>query len=508
MPKKSGDERLIEFSALEIGGRLSGSPSEELVNSAFDTELANQLDLIAPISTVDLSHTVVAMDAGIIPPGPGSTLLKALCRLQNTPDDFKPSAVSGDLYTNRETWLVANTDAAVWLGAGRARRETITTAFYIKLRDQLLDLCLSLITLVDTVASRAAYFNAAIMPDYTYFQSAQPTTFGHYLLSSVYSSMRDLERLQAAYKSVNRSPAGCGSTVGSRIALDRLKLGELMGFEALFDHCRDAMWPADIPIEICCLATSIMINLDRLAEDLIIFNSREFGLIELNDRHCRASKIMPQKKNPFALTHIRGVANEMIGHLSAVAVMGRMPSGQPDSRITIYGLLPESLQKTNSAVILFSQVIQDLRFDEARALQLTDDGLICSTDLAETLVNSCSMSFRDAHKLVGNMVREQRDTGKKFAETTVEDISSTAERLGFPKPEITKTELQDALSLTRSVHSKTGIGGCSESSVNAMIEECKQRSIDFRVWRERKKQLLDKSDKLLRREICRHTMEG
>jgi argininosuccinate lyase len=189
------------------------------------------------------------------------------------------------------------------------------------------------------LVDRAEEFSAR-MADYTYLQPAQATSFGHYLLTFAYPLVRDLDRLQALYRRTNLSPAGCGSVNGSRLPQDRTRLAGLLGFDGQVPHARDAMWQPDGPIEMLAMIVAALVNLDRLAEDLQIFATAEFDLIDLADSHARASVIMPQKKNPYALTYVRGVANEMIGMLAGVAALGRTPSGQVDNRVFIWRCTP------------------------------------------------------------------------------------------------------------------------------------------------------------------------
>jgi argininosuccinate lyase len=239
------------------------------------------------------------------------------------------------------------------------------------------------------------------MPDYTYLQVAQPSTFGHYLLAFAYPFVRDCQRLTAVYDRLTRSVSGCGSSNGSRFFLGRARLAELLGYDALVTHARDAMWQADIPIEIGALLTTNMINLSRLAEDLQIYCSEEFALVELDDSHARASKIMPQKKNPFALTAIRGLANESIGLLTTIASLARTPSGQPDNRLAIYGLLPDSINNVSNANLLIAEVMEKLIYHSDRGLAIVQSSWSMATDFAEVLVEQCVLDFRSAHKLVG-----------------------------------------------------------------------------------------------------------
>ncbi|MGR9046287.1 MAG: lyase family protein, partial [Gammaproteobacteria bacterium] len=418
--------------ALEIGARIAQGPSSRLIACAFQAELDAQLPLFDALSRVDLAHTLVLADNGIIPSKEARALLEALHRLRQIPDSFRPDAASGDLYTNREAWLMQATQAAVWLGAGRARREAITTAYAIKLREGLLALTEALVELARTLVDRSDDYAGALMPDYTYLQQAQPTSFGHYLLGFAYPVLRDLERIRGLYSRVNRSPAGCGSSNGSRLPQSRERLAELLGFDGLVVHARDAMWQADLQIEIVALLNAASVNMDRLAEDLQIFASDEFGLVDLDDSHARASKIMPQKKNPFALTYIRGLANAMTGVLTATAAMGRTPSGQPDNRLTLYGMVPKALDDTRNAAALTGEVVALLRFDRVRARAKLDRGFLLATELAEALVLDGGVSFRDAHRLVGNLVRTYLADGD-FTRLTAESLTACAESvLGRP----------------------------------------------------------------------------
>ncbi|WP_139557947.1 2-phosphosulfolactate phosphatase XcbC [Methylotetracoccus oryzae] len=471
----------VASQVLEVGSRLAEGPSARLVDTVFRRELADQAGLFAALGLTDLAHTLAMIEVGVIPAAEGSELLGALLKLQTQPEDFHADPIRGDLYTNREAWLAVRTSAAGWLGIGRARREATTTAFLMTLRAALLDLADASTRLGHTLTTRASEWREALMPDYTYLQAAQPTTFGHYLAGFAEPLLRDGDRLRGVYSRVNRSPAGCGSTNGSRLTQPRERLAELLGFDGLVRHARDAMWQADLPIETAGLMTTMLINLDRLAEDLQIFATREFGLVELDDRHARASKIMPHKKNPFALTHIRGMANAMIGTLAATAAAARTPSGQSDNRLALYGAIPRAVADTRDAVLLLDEVIAALRFDARRGLELLAGSDAAATDIAEVLVTECSLDFRQAHRLVGTLVRQTAGLRPLSALSVNELTACSIEVLGF-RAELTPAALVRALDPKASVHARIGPGGAAPPALDAVLADQRAGLAEIRAW--------------------------
>jgi argininosuccinate lyase len=463
----------IQEKVLEIGGRLKSAPSERLINAVFAAELSHQSHLFEALGLVDMAHTLCAIEAKTIPAKEGHVLLAHLLELQNRPDTFSMTPDRGDIYTNREAWLAEQTDATGWLGAGRARREAITTAFILVTRQWLLEFTETLISLCRTMVQQAEQHSLSLMPDYTYLQAAQPTTFGHYLLGFSYPLLRDLDRLEALLARLNLSPMGCGSSNGSRLLQDRHRLASLLGFNGLIAHARDAMWQADLFIETASILTTCSISLSRLAEDLQVYSTQEFALVELDDSHARASKIMPQKKNPFALTHIRGVANKTIGLLTSVAAAARTPSGQPDNRLLIYGDLPEAMQTVNDAAALMAEVLQDIGFNTDRGEALVNSGWALSTDLAESLVLECGLDFRSAHHLVAFLASEYR--GKSIRELDHETLMQAAVTvLGRPIT-LTKKQFKAAVDANQALQARTQPGGTAMDSMNTMIAECREQ---------------------------------
>lgn len=485
---------------LEIGGRLESGPSRCLIETAFRRELGDQLPLFDALNRTDLAHTLTMIENGVVPPAEGRKLLAALIELRGEADGFEADPTRGDLYTNREHRLAAMTPTSAWLGAGRARREALTTAYTIKLREDLLILTDRLTEFGSTLAAVSEAHRDNPMPDYTYLQQAQPTTFGHYLLGFAYPVLRDLERLKAVYARLNLSPAGCGSSNGSRLPQSRGRLAELLGFDGIAIHARDAMWQADIQIEIAALLAAALINLDRLAEDMQIFCSDEFALLELDDRHARASKIMPQKKNPFALTHIRCLANAAIGTLTAATAAGRTPTGQPDNRLALYGTMPRAIGDASDAAALMNEVVALLKFDRQSARAKLDGNFALATDLAETLVSETGVAFRDAHRIVGSLARQHRTYGG-FRTLSIADVADCAETLLGRRVELSGPAFASALDPDCCIAARREPGGAAAAPMSEMLDDCRNRLGRTATWRRQSVKRLQGADMLLQRGV-------
>lgn len=465
---------------LEVGERLCEAPSRSLTSIAFTRELKAQLGLASAISWVDLAHTLTLAEQGFIPREAARSLITALLALHENGSSFAPSAAYGDLYTNREAWLAERTKAVGWLGVARARREALTTAYHLVLRDELIGLGEALAGVAETLSALSLRHRSTLMPDYTYLQRAQPTTFGHYLQSFAWPMLRDLDRILALYGRTDQSPAGIGSSNGSVIMQDRRRLAERLGFSQPVRHARDAMWQADIALEACAVALTSVLNLDRLAEDLMIFASAEFGFFKLADRHARASKIMPQKRNPFALAFVRATANRLIGVQAGVAATARTPSGQMDNRLFTYEAVPDALRSAAEAASLAAECIADLSVNEARSRVALEDRSACASDLAERLMVATGIDYRVAHKVVGRLVSALDEKGQCLADVNASDVTTALKSAGLPAEGVTEELTAAALDPAVCISARKDIGCAAAEEVAAMASELNAAMSDRR----------------------------
>ncbi len=487
--------------------RLTEPPADELTQTAYARETGDAAILYEGMSLADIAHVIALIEANIIPRQAGGDLLSALLKIHPSPPlDFALDPARGDLYSNREAYLKMLTPAVGWLSAGRARREATTIGYRLAVRARLLRLAAALEDCAVAALDLAEAHRQTLFPDYTYLQPAQPTTFGHYLLTFGYPILRDLERVQAAYGRTNLSPAGSGSVNGSRLPLDRARLAELLGFDGVILHTRDAMWQADGPIEIAALLAAALINLDRLAEDLQIFSTVEFGLVELADRHTRTSVIMPQKKNPYALAYVRGVCGEAIGTLAAMAAVGKTPSGQIDNRIFAYGDIPRALGQTIGVVRLMAAVLRGLTVRVEHTARRASEGFIGATDLAEVIMLNDRLDYKTAHDLVGRAVRAAIEEGSPALSANLLDAAAR-EVIGRPL-ELAPDLIAETLDPARIVAARSGLGGAGEASLMAMIAKCRAALAEHARWREAAQSRLESAESLLQMTASALKMES
>jgi argininosuccinate lyase len=467
---------------LGLGDRLKEGPAPELIASAFALEAGDGPLLYDGMSLADLAHAVMLIEAKLIPAPTGAELLAALLELHRLPAaEFPFDPVRGDAYNNREYVLRQRAPVASgWLQAGRARREVSTLAYLLVVRERLLTLTGAACKLLAVLLDLAEDHLQTLMPDYTYLQTAHPTTLAHYLLTFAQPLTRDLARLRAVFERTNLSPAGAGSTNGSRLPLDRNRLAELLGFDGLALHTRDAMWQPDGPIEILAALMALLANTDRLAEDLQLWATAEFGFIELADRHSRISIIMPQKKNPYSLAFVRGLAREMIGHLAGAAAHQLTPSGQIDNRIFAYGGVPQALEQARQAMELLAGTLTGLTVNKEAMAQRAGQSYSGATDLTELIMLEAGLDTHTAHRIVGQAVRAALQIAQPLDAAL---LDSVAQNVAGRSLELAQEQVAAALDPQAIVEMRTGPGGAAPQVVRAMIGHYRAVLAEAQSWR-------------------------
>ena len=458
-----------------VAARATEAPARELVEAGFALEVADAPLLHRGFGLADLAHVLVLREQGLIPPSAAARLLRAVLEaLDQPPEAFPYDPVLGDAYNCRERWFVDHLgDDAGWLHAGRPRREAGRVALRVCLRDIVTGLVSDAAAFVEAVAGLAESHAGTLMPDQTYLQQAQPSTFGHYVLAFAYPALRDAERLLDGHRWVNRSPGGAGCVNGSRLLLDRARIAELLGFDEVIVHTRDAMWQTDGMIDLMASAASLSTNLSKLAEDLEIWDSREFDFVQLAGPYTRASVLMPQKRNPYALSIVRGAAGILIGRLTGVLAVVKTPSARTDNLIFAYGEVPRSLELAGRITRLMRAVVATLEVRADRMWESLVGGFSQATDLAEHVMSVCRVDYRTAYLVVGDAVRLASREGLRGIDITGEMLDRAAEaRTGRPLG-LRWTDLGPVLDPRAIVSTRTSPGGAAPDVVRAMSTACR-----------------------------------
>jgi argininosuccinate lyase len=458
---------------------VTGGAAPELIDGAYAYELRTAAALHDGLNLADMAHLLQLVADGIVPSAPAAQLAGALARADAVEwTDFGYDAGFGEPYSSRERRFEAELgDAAGWLHAGRPRREATRVAFRLHLRREVCRLVLAAARLAAALASRAREHRGTLFADHTYLQPAQPSTVGHYLTSFAYPVLRDGERLLGVVDWLNGSPCGAGAVNGSRLVADRGRTAAALGFDHVIVNTRDAMWQVDGLIELGSAVTSLACTQTSLAEDLEIWASEEFGYVELGGGYARTSVLMPQKRNPYALSMIRGAAGVLIGRLTGLVVVQKNPSARSDSLIMAYGEVPAMLDEARRTTELTAGVVETLTLDEDRLRRTLDGGSTQATDLADELMRRCGLDYRRAYRVAGRALRGLAERGQAARDLTPDVLEAAAvDVLGEPLA-TDPGDLGAALDPAEIVATRTAVGGAAPAAVDEMADEIDGRRL-------------------------------
>jgi argininosuccinate lyase len=451
-------------------GSTTPTPAPELVGAGFGYESRGAVTLHDGLNRADLAHVLDLLDRGIIPRPAAVALLRVI--LDASMDSIGYDPRDGEPYNSRERAFAAQIgSAAGWLHAGRPRREATRLAFRLHVRRRTAQVVVAASALARALAERAGDYRDTLFPDQTYLQHAQPSTVGHYLLSFAYPVIRDGRRLLDVFDWLNASPAGAGCVNGTRLARDRTAVATRLGFASVIVNTRDAMWQVDGLVQLASTLASLALTQTSLAEDLEIWASSEFDYTELAEEYTRASVLMPQKRNPYSLSMIRGTTGVLIGHVTGLLAVQKSPSARSDNLIFAYGEIPGALEHARRMTELTAGVVATLTMNVARLREALAIGFSQSTDVAEELMVSCGIDYRTAYQIVGSAVRRLAAEGAAAGDLSPALLDQIAvEQLGRPLT-INSATLADALDPAAIVATRVAMGGAAPEPMGAMLAE-------------------------------------
>lgn len=447
-------------------GRFSEDTADVVVN--FTQSLDMDWDLAEADIEGSKAHVRVLASAGLITEEEKMALLKGLDQVLSEIKNgiFKPLMELEDVHMNIEARLTEILgEAGKKLHTGRSRNDQIATTLRIFLRKQLVGIGSKIRNLLESLLDSAERHIDFVVPGYTHLQRAQPISMGHYWMSHFWAFRRDFLRLVAALEALDECPLGSAALAGSTIPLNRHLSAELLKFSKPTENSIDSIASRDYLADFHHFASMFSIHCSRLAEDLIIYNTDEFGIVKLPDSFCTGSSIMPQKKNPDVLELIRGKAGQILaGYVDLLVVLKGLPLAynrdlQEDKRS-----LMRSLRTLHGILDVLPQLISRIEIDLTAASRALENGYILATDIAEFLVLK-GVPFRSAHELVGKAVKWCLKEGKSFSALSMEEWQSLIPQFD--------ENIFGCLNPKSSVERRKTYGGTAFSEVKRQVERGK-----------------------------------
>ncbi|WP_022873632.1 argininosuccinate lyase [Nesterenkonia alba] len=458
------------------GGRFASGPAEVMAalskSTHFDWKLA-RYDIAG-----SRAHARVLHRAGLLSEDELAGMLSALKRLEDdvVSGAFTPAASDEDVHGALERGLLerAGEELGGKLRAGRSRNDQIATMVRMYLRDASRQIAEGVLGVVEALVEQAERHPGAAMPGRTHLQHAQPVLLAHHLLAHAWPLLRDVERLRDVDRRLAYSAYGSGALAGSSLGLDPAQVATELGFDGPVENSIDGTASRDLVAEFTWVTAMIGVDLSRISEEVILWATKEFGFVTLDDAYSTGSSIMPQKKNPDIAELARGKSGRLIGNLSGLlATLKALPLAynrdlQEDKEPAF-----DAVDTLGLLLPAVAGMISTLSFHPERLAELAPQGFSLATDIAEWLVRQ-GVPFRVAHEVAGECVRvcEQHTPEKELHELSDEELAAI-------HPALTPA-VREVLTVDGSLASRDAVGGTAPVRVAEQMEIAKQRVAEFR----------------------------
>jgi argininosuccinate lyase len=452
------------------GGRFAGGPSPELEalsrSTHFDWRLV-PYDLAGSVAHANALHR-----AGLLTDDDHLVLVEGLGRLRGEYDEgsLVPSLADEDVHGALERLLIDRVGPEVGgrLRAGRSRNDQVATLFKAYLRDQARVITTLVLDLVDALAGQAEEHLGVVMPGRTHLQHAQPVLLSHHLLAHAWPLIRDVERLRDwDARVVADSPYGSGALAGSSLGLDPRAVAQELGFTGSSANSIDGTASRDFVAEFAFIAAMTGVDLSRIAEEVVLWTTAEFGFVRLDDGYSTGSSIMPQKKNPDIAELTRGKSGRLIGNLTGLlATLKGLPLAYNRDLQEDKEPVFDSVDTLLVVLPAVTGMIATLTFDTARLTELAPRGFSLATDVAEWLVRA-GVPFREAHEIAGAAVRRCEELSCDLPDLTDEQLAEVSASL--------TPDVREVLTVAGAVGSRDGRGGTAPLRVGEQLAELRTR---------------------------------
>lgn len=417
-----------------------------------------------------IAHANMLATVGVLTDDERTGIVSGLQTIHKEIDDgeFVWQVSLEDVHMNIESRLVGLIgDTGKKLHTGRSRNDQIATDIRLYLRAEIDELVAAEKVLLEHILTLALRHADTIMPGFTHLQTAQPISFGHHLLAWFEMILRDRQRLTECRVRVNVLPLGSAALAGTTFPIDRQQVAEELGFATVAENSLDAVSDRDFIIEFCAVASLTMIHFSRMSEELVLWMSQQFSFVDLPDRFCTGSSIMPQKKNPDVPELIRGKTSRVTGDLmSMLMLMKSQPLAYNKDNQEDKEPLFDAVDTLRDSITAFTGLIPAIEANVGNMRAAADAGFATATDLADYLVRR-NLTFRDAHEAVGKTVSYALEHNKQLSELTLEELQQFASQIA--------ADVFDVLTLEGSIEARDHFGATAPDQVRAAVARARER---------------------------------
>ncbi|PWK64570.1 argininosuccinate lyase [Aminobacter sp. AP02] len=451
------------------GGRFASGPAA--IMEAINASIGFDKKLYAQDIRGSVAHSEMLAETGIISAGDQQKIAHGLNTILREIEDgkFAFSTRLEDIHMNIESRLAELIGpAAGRLHTARSRNDQVAVDFRLWVKDEFHRVAEALKGLIAAFLERAEQHAATVMPGFTHLQTAQPVTFGHHCMAYVEMFSRDLSRVRDAIERMNESPLGAAALAGTGFPIDRHKTAAALGFREPTRNSLDSVSDRDYALEFLSMAAICATHLSRLAEEIVIWSTPQFGFVRLSDSYSTGSSIMPQKKNPDAAELVRAKTGRVNGHLiGLLTVMKGLPLTYSKDMQEDKEAVFDAAETLDLMLAAMSGMVTDMTINDQAMKKAAGSGYSTATDLADWLVRTLGLPFREAHHVTGRAVAlaEQKKLG--LEKLALEDLQSI-------HPGIT-ADIFSVLSVQNSVKSRTSFGGTAPAEVKKQIRYWKKR---------------------------------
>ena len=458
---------MIKISEKLWGGRFEQS-TDEMINE-FQASINFDKRLYFEDIKGSIAHAKMLAKCKIISEDDCKKIIDGLENIlsQIESGEFNFSVELEDIHMNIESALTKNIgEAGGRLHTARSRNDQVALDMHLYVRRQIQEIHLLIVDLQKSLVESAEKNLGVIMPGYTHLQRAQPILFSHHLMAYFFMLERDFDRFFGVYQRADVMPLGAGALAGTTFPIDRKFVADELNFAEVYLNSLDAVSDRDYILEFLATASILMVHLSRLSEEIILWCSREFSFVELDDAHCTGSSMMPQKKNPDVPELVRGKTGRVIGHLMAMlTTVKALPLAyNKDLQEDKEGLF-DTVDTIKFSLAVFAQIIREMKIKSENMRRAVEEDFSNATDLADYLVKK-GLPFRKTHEIAGKIVHHCIERGIYLKDLSTEEFKNFSDKFD--------DDIHDAIKPETCVNSRNSLGGTSIEQVKMQIDAAKK----------------------------------